>query len=49
MHRVLGNEGYMVVINVAGSEEKANLSVFPSRSTELIVAAGAPNSYFEVG
>lgn len=46
---MLDDEGYMVVINMAGSEENVNLSVFPSRSSELTVATAAPNSCFEVG
>lgn len=49
MRRVLDNEGYMIVINVAGSEENVNLSVFLSRNTELTVVTAAPNSYFDVG
>jgi len=47
--RMLDDEGYMVVINMAGSQENVNLSVFPSLNTELTVATAAPNSYFEVG
>lgn len=49
MYRELDNEGYVVVINVAGSEERVDLSIFPSLANELTVATAAPNSRFQVG
>lgn len=49
MHRELDGEGYIVVINVAGSEERVSLSTFATPTNELTVATAAPNSRFDVG
>lgn len=49
MNRKADNEGYVVVINVAGLEEKINLSVFPLLPKELTVETAAPNSRLKVG
>jgi hypothetical protein len=48
-YREIDGEGYMVVINVAGSEERVDLSAFPTPTRELTVATAAPNSRFDVG
>lgn len=49
INRELDNEGYVVVINVDGSEQKINLNVFTTLSNDLTVATAAPNSRFTVG
>jgi hypothetical protein len=49
VNRELENEGFMVVINVAGAEQRVNLSIFPTLNGNLTVALAAPNSRFSVG
>lgn len=50
MSRMGNDESYMVVINVAGSEAKVNLTVFSSTlEKSATVATAAPNSRFHVG
>jgi hypothetical protein len=49
MNRELEREGYMVVINVAGEEQRVDLSIFPTLNGKLTVATAAPNSRFSVG
>lgn len=49
MNRELETEGYMVVVNVAGMEQRVDLSVFPTLNGNLTVVTAAPNSRFDVG
>jgi hypothetical protein len=48
-YRELENEGYMVVINVAGAEQRVDLSVFPTLNGNLTAVTAAPNSRFDIG
>lgn len=49
IYRLSDDEGYLIVINVAGSEERVDLSVFSALHGELTVATAAPNSLYDVG
>jgi hypothetical protein len=48
-HRIYDSEGYLIVMNVGGSVEQVDLSVFSAGKNELTVVTAAPNSRFDVG
>lgn len=49
IYRLSDDEGYLIVINVGGSEEIVDLSVFSALPGEMSVATAAPNSLYDVG